>query len=354
MANTGTQVTLQLNPQSRLDVINISSLLSQQVGDLFSRYRKVLYYSYHTTAGYLDQKVCARFNHHSDSLQNFLESFQRIFPPNASYQHDKMDLREELTEAQKLDEPSNGDAHLTFIGSGLTNCVTYLNEPDKPVFFIDLDGINGATRRHRYTTVLGFNQENKVVETMNCVPVSNHAIDSINLKDERLGLFEEMDYLISKYGIERGRFDITLESNEQHAGLTVNEYETLLMKVDLAEVLSNPFRFMAEKGRHMVRNPKAIPSKAKGYAKYDLVQFLNELIDALGLSESIVEKLIHKFMAFPAARFLRMKRSISLLAAQNNESVEFLEGAYQSPILVQWKQSPEKSRNLRIKLVSLD
>ena len=104
----------------------------------------------------------------------------------------------------------------------------------------------------------------------------------------------------------------------------------------------------------MVKNPMAIPRKAKGYAKYDLVQFLNEFLDAAGLGESLLEKLIHKFMAFPASRFLRMKRSISLLAAQETEGVKFVEGTYQSPILVQWKRSPSRSRTLKISLMSLD
>ena len=45
-----------------------------------------------------------------------------------------------LTEEQKEVEPRNGDSHLTFIGSGMRNCVTYRNQPPAPVFFIDLDG----------------------------------------------------------------------------------------------------------------------------------------------------------------------------------------------------------------------
>ena len=56
-----------------------------------------------------------------------------------------------------------------------------------------------------------------------------------------------------------GRIDISLAPNEHHAGLTVNEYETLLMKHDLAEVLRNPLRFMAEKGKHMPSQPQGHP-----------------------------------------------------------------------------------------------
>ena len=220
MGYTDREITLELKPQSRLDVINICPLLSQRVGDLFDRYRKVIYYSYHTTAGYLDQQVCERFNHKSESLQHFVASFQEIFPPNASYRHDQMELRDELTEIQKLKEPRNGYAHLTFIGSGLTNCVTYHNKPGNPVYFIDLDGVNGSISRSRLTTVLGFDREQKAVEIQRSVPVSKHAIDSVNLKDERLGLFEEMCDLVTRCGIEKARFDIALESDEKPVSYT--------------------------------------------------------------------------------------------------------------------------------------
>ena len=66
--------------------------------------------------------------------------------------------------------------------------------------------------------------------------------------------------------------DISLDPAEQQTALTVNEYETLLMRHDLTEVLQNPLRFIAEKSKHMVQDPQAIPSKALNYAKYDLVQ----------------------------------------------------------------------------------
>lgn len=353
MVSPTTEITLELTPRARVDIINVSERITQQFGDILSRFQKAFYYSYHTTAGYFDQSFCRRLNHDRDSLQAFVQSFQNLFPPDANYQHDQLHLRSELSEEQRLEEPRNADSHLTFIGSGLRNCVTYRHCPQTPVYFVDLDGIYGDTRRRRQTTVIGYFEEEPVKRTTVGIPVSGHPVDSVNLKDSRLGLFDQLHELLERYEIVNGRIDVSLEPNERHAGLTVNEYETLLMKHDLAEVLRNPFRFMAEKGKHMLRDPRAIPAKAKNYAKYDFVQVVNEFLDALGLSESLLERIINKFQAVPAARFLGVKRSLSLLVSQQGHEGRgsIVEGDYQSPILVQWKKAPAQTRRLKVSFV---
>ncbi len=350
------EVNLELIPQSRLDLIDVNQRVAQDFGQLLSAYRRVLYYSYHTTAGYFEQSLCRRLENSREGLQRWIGSFQRMFPPQADYRHDQLQLRSELSDEQRRTEPLNGDSHLTFIGSGLTNCVTYQNQEDQPVYFVDLDGIFGDTQRRRHTTVVGFNQERVACEFQTAVPVSHHPIDSVNLKDLRLGFFEELQEMLRAYGIVHGRVDVSLEPAESHAGLTVNEYETLLMKHDLIEVLRNPFRFMAEKGKSMLGNPRAIPGKAINYAKYDLVHVVNDFLDALGLSESFVERVIDKFLAFPASRFLWMKREASLLVSDpNGEGIgRIVEGTYQSPILVQWKRSRTRTRRLKVRLVRFD
>ena len=96
------------------------------------------------------------------------------------------------------------------------------------------------------------------------------------------------------HGVTKGRIRLTLAPGEHHAGLTVNEYETLLMRHDLREVLRDPLRFMAEKAGHMLGNPRAIPAKTLDYAKYDLVRVFNKLVDSLGLRESMVESVLSR------------------------------------------------------------
>ncbi len=346
------QVRLELRPKARFDVIDVKKRISFACGDLLSQYRKALYCSHHTTAGYLEQSLCARLNHSRDALNSFIKIFQQIFPPNADYYHNKLHLRTELSNTQRYTEPPNADSHLTFISSGLRNCVTYVNRADTPVYFIDLDGIYGSDIRTRRTTVIAFNREELIEKVQLQVPFSNHAIDSINLKHPRAGLMDQIEDLVKRHQVAKGRIDIALGPSERHAGLTVNEYETLLMKHDLQEVLKNPLQFMAQKGRHMIQDPRKIPSKTLNYAKYDLVQVLNELLDAFGVSESFLERMLARVIAFPALRFLRLKRSISLLVSDPNEvgKGSIVEGTYQSPILVQWQKAEGQSRDLEVTL----
>ena len=75
-----------------------------------------------------------------DRLGQFFGAFRVVFPPGGEYRHDQLHLRAELSDEQKAVEPRNGDSHLTFIGAGMRNCVTYRNRPPAPVYFIDLDG----------------------------------------------------------------------------------------------------------------------------------------------------------------------------------------------------------------------
>ncbi len=344
-------VDLALTPKSRVDVINVTEELKRQFGDLLAKYKKALYYSYHTTAGYFDRSFCARLNHDCGSVHAYVKSFQNLFPPNADYQHDQLEQRSELSEEQRCQEPRNADSHLTFMGSGLTNCVTYA--PKTPVYFIDLDGIYDERIRERQTTVIGFNTEEVAATASLKVPVSEHTVDSVNLKDTRLGLYDELQELLKRHAIVKGRIDLSLAQNERYAGLTVNEFETYLMQHDLVEVLRNPLRFMAEKGKHMLNDPRAIPTKARDYAKYDLVHVVNEFLDALNLSESLFERVINRFLSVPAERFLRMKRSVSLPISDHNEkgNGSILQGLYQSPILVQWRKSEAHARRLNATIV---
>jgi hypothetical protein len=297
--------------------------------------------------------MCARLGHSRKQLDPFFRFFQRLFPQDAGYQHDLMHLRDELNEQQKEVEPANADSHLTFMGAGLRNCVTYRNRPEEPVYFIELDGVFKDIHRQRRTTVLGYQAEQIVHRERLRVPVpSEHTIDSHNLKDPRYGLFERFEGWLDRFGIDKGRIEMRLAPEEQDAGLTVNEYETLLMQHDLAEVIRNPLRFMAEKSRHLLADPRAIPNKTIGYAKYDMVRVFNELLDALGLNESVVEKILARFIGAPARRFLRMKRSVSLLVSDHDEAGHgaLAEGTFQSPILVQWQPCERRERSIDVTL----
>ena len=137
-------------------------------------------------------------------------------------------------------------------------------------------------------------------------------------------------------------------------GLTVNEYETLLMQNDLVDVLKNPLRFARMKAQAMLDDPRAIPGKTLSYAKYDVVRVMNLMMEALRLDQSSIERLVAKIMAVPASRFLRTRR-VSFLAGPDgvHESARILRGAYQSPILVQWQSADRQERRLDLSIVQL-
>ena len=111
---------------------------------------------------------------------------------------------------------------------------------------------------------------------------------------------------------------------------------------------------VAEKYRHALADPRAVPAKTLGYAKYDFVRVLNKGFDALGLRGSVVERVVANTLAVPAARFFRMRRSVNLLVSELEDgSAGVVEGTYQSPILVQWQQAPRQSRLLNVSLTEI-
>ena len=354
MSSSPAEIRLNLAPKGRFDTIDVRARLAALTDGGLEGRKKSLYTSFHTTAGYLDRALAARLAHHEERLRVFFKAFRAVFPEHAPYQHDQMELRQELSDAQKQVEPKNGDSHLTFIGAGMRNCVTYANEPVAPVYFIELDGVIKGGRRERTTSVVSYDEEAVVAQTRLLVPVSRHPIDAVNLADPRLGLLEAVNDLLASTGIEKGRVDIALEATERDAGLTVNEYETLLMQHDLAEVLKDPLRFAKAKAQHVFENPLAVPGKALSYARYDVVRVMNQLLEAFRVNESVVEKLVAKVMAVPARRFLRT-RKVSFLASDHAGAgcARLVSGTYQSPILVQWRPAEGQARRVEIAIVRL-
>jgi hypothetical protein len=338
MSSTPVEFTLALTPRARVDLFDVRGEVFSRYGDGLDEYPRALCCSFHTTAGYLDQSVAARLNQSDAGVMSYIDVFRTMFPEGAGYAHDRIERRTELSEAQRPAEPLNADSHLAFMAGALRTCVVYLNRPGEPMCFIDLDGMHAGRARTRHTTVLGYSAEETVAQARVVVPVSGHSVESVNLKDPALGVYEQCAELLAHHGVTKGRIRLSLAPGEKHAGLTVNEYETLLMRHDLSEVLRDPVRFMAEKAGHMLGNPRAIPAKTLDYAKYDLVRVFNRLVDALGLRESLVENVLSRAIAMPASRFLRMKRSVSLLVSDRATAGRgaIVEGTYQSPILVQW------------------
>jgi thiamine phosphate synthase YjbQ (UPF0047 family) len=352
MAEKPLDLTLELAPRARFDVVDLRSHFAAE-HEALGAFPHCLYWSFHTTAGFLDRSLTARLS--AQHIPTYVEAFRTLFPEGAGYAHDRLERRGDLDPAQRAVEPRNADSHLAFIAGGLRTCVTHPNRNGETVCWVDLDGMNDGKPRRRLTRLIAFNRERVVRTTRIEVPISGHPIDSVNLKDPRLGIHAQLTQFVKNTGLATGRLRIALDPVERHSALTVNEYETLLMRHDLAEVLRNPLRFVAEKSRHALANPRAVPARTLDYAKYDLVRVLNQGLDTFGLRGSIVEKVVARTLAVPAARFFRMRRSVSLLVAAGDDGApDIVEGLYQSPILVQWQHAPRQARVLEVTLTEID
>ena len=292
-------------------------------------------------------------HHRQDLLSQFFCAFHALFPQGGEYRHDRMELRSELSDEQKVVEPRNGDSHLTYIGSGMRNVVTYRTRPDAPVYFIELDGMTDAVKRQRTTKIVAYDEERVIARASLRIPVSKHPVDSINLADPRLGVLDSVNQLLTQGGVQHGRVDLIVDPTERNVGLTVNEYETLLMQNDLADVLRDPLRFARIKARNALNDPMAIPGKTLNYAKYDVVRVLNSMMEALRLDQGSFERLVAKVMSLPARRFLRSRRVSFMAAAESGSTPELLRGTYQSPILVQWQSAEKQERRIDIVLSEL-
>lgn len=352
MAPPPLELNLELSSRERFEMVELRSRFSSEHDESLASYPRCLYWSAHTTAGFLDRSLIKDLG--SDRVSTYIETLRRIFPAGAGYAHDRLERRKDLDAAQRAIEPRNGDSHLAFIAGGLQPCVTHPNRAGESVCFVDLDGVNEGRPRRRQTRVIGFHRETVAGQMRLRVPLSGHSIDSINLKTPALGLYEQLAQFVARSDVDRGRLHIALGRNERDAALTINEFETLLMKYDLAAVLKNPLRFMAEEYRQAVANPRAVPGKALGYAQYDLVRVLNTGLKTLGLRGSLLERVLARTLAVPVARMFRVRRSISLLVAGDGSRPGPVEGVYQSPILIQWQRASKDVRELDVTLYRLE
>ena len=353
MAPEPLDLTLALSARARFDVVDMRARLSSEHGDALAAYPYALYWSAHTTAGFLDRRLGPHLG--PARVASYVEALRRIFPEGAGYAHDWLDCRADLDAAQRAVEPRNGDSHLAFIAGGLRPCVTHPNRAGEIVCFVDLDGMNDGRSRRRITRVIGFHREAIVAQMQLQVPVSGFPIDSINLKDTRLGVWNQLVDFVAGADASRGRLHLALGQGEKDAALTINEFETLLMKHDLHALLRNPLRFMTEEYRTTLANPRAVAGRALDYARYDLVRVLNSGLGTLRLHGSCLEALLTRALAVPVSRLLRIRRSINLLVAPRPDGrLAPVEGRYQSPILIQWQRASRGVRVLDVTLTRLE
>src|SRR3989454_3581451 len=116
MAEGPLELTLELAPRARFDVVELRSRLPIEYHDALTPYPYCLYWSAHTTAGFLDRSLIARLG--PERVPTYVDALRRIFPEGAGYQHDQLERRLDLDAAQRAVEPRNADSHLDFMAGG--------------------------------------------------------------------------------------------------------------------------------------------------------------------------------------------------------------------------------------------
>ena len=365
-----TAVPLELIPRQRTEITDVVPLLTERCGGVLAPYRKLLYCSMHTTAGFLDPSMAAKMDYRREAVEALIQSGKRLFPSGAPYWHDRMYLRSELTEEQKQREPHNADSHLVYISMGLGSVVEYENDPDRPVYFVDLDGVYDSIHRQRKSVVVGYNTRECVYEHVVSVAMPDKPVVSVNLGEAIIGNGADLEIMIRKHQIHRGTVEFALEDCEEHAGLTVNEFEPLLIENDLAGVLDNPIHYMKKEAVGIVRDPLSLPKRAKKYLIQDLIQIINEIVVTVGRHTSILERVIERLeRSIPylervieyvattsASRWMGLNRAVSLLVGGvgDQSSSHLVTGTYQSPILIQWRRPASLTRRVRVRLIRFE
>src|SRR5215216_2613991 len=83
-------VTLELAPRARFDVVDLRSRFAAE-HEALEAYPRCLYWSFHTTAGFLDRSLAARLS--AQHIPTYVDAFRTLFPEGAGYEHDRLERR---------------------------------------------------------------------------------------------------------------------------------------------------------------------------------------------------------------------------------------------------------------------
>ena len=319
--------------------------------------------SLHTTAGFLEQSFADKLGGHPDGVEWLVRSANRLFPEGAPYWHDQMELRHELSMEQRKSEPLNADSHLAFICLGLCSCALYTLDPNQSIYFIDLDGEFQGTFRSRRSIAVGFNRTDCIHEEVLEVEMPEKIRCALDLSSH----FDHLRTLIAKHKVDQGLVTMELASDEKYAGITVNEFESLLVERDITDVLLNPLKYMLHNASELARRPLTLPGKAKEMLIYELhlairdglrlasrsVSALEYMADRLGVHLPLLEYVIGRLATPLEARWMNLGSKVQFLIDPHHDGVQepIVTGKYQSPILIQWRKPDANIRRLHLRLL---
>src|ERR1700730_4880869 len=108
------ELTFELTPRARFDIINVRRHAAALHGSALDAFPQCLYYSAHTTAGYLEQGLARRLTRSGATVDPYVAVFRQLFPEGAPYEHDQLARRNDLTSAQRAVERRRRDAQRAF------------------------------------------------------------------------------------------------------------------------------------------------------------------------------------------------------------------------------------------------
>lgn len=89
------EIALELEPRRRVDLFDVRAEVTRLHGEALEPFRRRLYASHHTTAGYLPQSLAARLCARPEAIESYLKLLGTVFPERAGYRHDQIELRAE-------------------------------------------------------------------------------------------------------------------------------------------------------------------------------------------------------------------------------------------------------------------
>ena len=99
------ELKLEITPRARLDVTDVRARAAAVYDNFFDAYTRCLYYSHHTTAGYLPQSLAVRLNARAQGIEPYIDVFRTVFPQGAGYLHDALDKFETEEHPQRRMTP---------------------------------------------------------------------------------------------------------------------------------------------------------------------------------------------------------------------------------------------------------
>src|SRR4029453_13994634 len=104
MAEKPLDLTLELAPKARFDVVDLRSHFSAE-HEALSAYSPCLYWAFHPAAGFLDRSLTARLS--AQRIPGYVDAFRAVFPEGAGYAHDRLGRRGDLDPPQRALEPAH-------------------------------------------------------------------------------------------------------------------------------------------------------------------------------------------------------------------------------------------------------